>query len=265
MKKKLPGSARLVKNNMKLIAGLFGLSVIVVALTLVFIDLPEENEELTVATSFEECVQLGFPVMESYPRQCRDDADNAFVEKIGNELELADMIRVSSPRPNAVIEHPLKITGEARGYWFFEADAPVQLVVGEQVIAEGYIQATDDWMTEDFVSFEGTLEYDFIHTKDVAGTLVLLQADPAGGEGGPKEKLEMPVIVVPTQVETVKKCVISGCSNQVCGDEEVATTCEFKEEYACYANATCEVQSTGECGWTETDELVQCVSDAQGE
>lgn len=237
----------------------------VIAAVLVLVEVPDDSD-MTVASSFESCVDLGFPVMESYPRQCRDDAGNHFVEDIGNELELTDMVRVDGPRPNDVIEHPLIVTGEARGYWFFEADAPIKLVVGNQVIAEGYISATDDWMTEDFVSFAGTLEYDFIHTKDVAGTLVLLQADPAGGESGPKEVLEIPVVVVPTQVEYVepitKECFVSGCSSQLCtDDEDITTTCEWREEYACYAKATCEVQSTGECGWTPTTELTQCIEE----
>src|SRR3989344_8659709 len=33
-------------------------------------------------TTFEECVAAGYPVMESYPRQCRD-GNNTFVENIG--------------------------------------------------------------------------------------------------------------------------------------------------------------------------------------
>lgn len=59
-------------------------------------------------------------------------------------------------------------------------------------------------------------------------------------------------------------CYVGGCSSQVCSDDpEVMTTCEFLEEYACYQNATCERQVDGECGWTETDILLQCITDAR--
>lgn len=59
-------------------------------------------------------------------------------------------------------------------------------------------------------------------------------------------------------------CVPSGCSGTVCVEagDEVVTTCEWREEYACYQQATCERQPDGVCGWTMTAELEQCL--AQG-
>lgn len=57
-------------------------------------------------------------------------------------------------------------------------------------------------------------------------------------------------------------CIITGCSSQVCSDEEVATECSYKPEYACYQDATCERQEDGECGWTVTDELSECLNTA---
>ncbi len=59
-------------------------------------------------------------------------------------------------------------------------------------------------------------------------------------------------------------CYIGGCSAQVCSDDpDVITTCEWLEEYACYRNATCERQADGECGWTQSDALVECVASAR--
>ena len=57
-------------------------------------------------------------------------------------------------------------------------------------------------------------------------------------------------------------CVVSGCSGQVCSDEVRITTCEWRFEYACYRDAACERQDDGECGWTQTEELTQCIDDA---
>lgn len=56
-------------------------------------------------------------------------------------------------------------------------------------------------------------------------------------------------------------CVVGGCSSQLCVDAsegDVVSTCEWREEYGCYQTATCERQSNGQCGWTETEELKQC-------
>ncbi|WP_437996668.1 hypothetical protein WMF26_37605 [Sorangium sp. So ce185] len=57
-------------------------------------------------------------------------------------------------------------------------------------------------------------------------------------------------------------CVVTGCSGQVCADadDEVVTTCEWREEYACYAeHGVCERGASGECGWRETPELEACL------
>lgn len=62
-------------------------------------------------------------------------------------------------------------------------------------------------------------------------------------------------------------CVVGGCSNQLCVDAsegDVVSTCEYREEYACYQTASCERQASGQCGWTDTAELQQCRTQAQG-
>lgn len=55
-------------------------------------------------------------------------------------------------------------------------------------------------------------------------------------------------------------CVVTGCSSEVCSDQEVMTTCVYKEEYVCYEYAKCERQPGGDCGWTKTDEYSECLS-----
>lgn len=62
----------------------------------------------------------------------------------------------------------------------------------------------------------------------------------------------------------VNGCAVAGCSQQLCvsADEaaNMVTTCEYRAEYACYREASCEPQSDGKCGWTETAELKQCLA-----
>lgn len=55
-------------------------------------------------------------------------------------------------------------------------------------------------------------------------------------------------------------CFVGGCSSQLCSDQEgMISTCEWREEYACYQQATCERQSNGDCGWTQDAELQACL------
>ena len=55
------------------------------------------------------------------------------------------------------------------------------------------------------------------------------------------------------------ECRKTGCSGQICSDEDVVTTCEFRAEYACYRAAACERQANGQCGWTMSAELARCL------
>lgn len=132
-------------------------------------------------TTFEECVASGNPVMESHPRQCHAGGQN-FIEFIGNEIEKADLIRISTPRPNQKISSPLIITGEARGNWFFEASFPVVLTDWDgKIIAQGIAQAKSDWMTTDFVPFESTLTFTVDkNAYSNHGSLILRKDNPSG-------------------------------------------------------------------------------------
>lgn len=59
-------------------------------------------------------------------------------------------------------------------------------------------------------------------------------------------------------------CAVAGCSGQLCvsADEagNIVTTCEYRSEYACYREASCEPQADGKCGWTPTPQLTQCLA-----
>lgn len=59
---------------------------------------------------------------------------------------------------------------------------------------------------------------------------------------------------------SMKPCIKTGCSSQVCAAENVITTCEFRAEYACYQKAACERQVDGNCGFTKTAELTACLA-----
>jgi hypothetical protein len=90
------------------------------------------------------------------------------------------MIRIDSPKSGAHISSPLKVTGQARGNWFFEASFPVVLTdASGNVLAQVPAQAKGDWMTTEFVPFEATLTF----SKQVAGSrgvLILKKDNPSG-------------------------------------------------------------------------------------
>lgn len=137
------------------------------------------KKQISSISNFEECIVAGYPVLESYPRQCKTPNDKTFVEDIGNELEKQNLIRVTTPRPNQLVQSPLLIGGEARGYWFFEASFPVRLKdANDEELGIGIAQALSDWMTEDFVPFEAIIEFRTPVTKK--GTLILEKDNPSG-------------------------------------------------------------------------------------
>ncbi len=154
------------------------------------------EESFEFITTFEECVEAGYPVLESYPEQCVLPDGRTFVKEVnGDELPLdvaihiqskSDFIVLDSPRPFAEVTSPLTVTGKARGQWYFEADFPIRLEdANGELIAERFATAQlgpedpdSTWMTEEFVPFEGTLEFDTPTTE--TGTLILQKDNPSG-------------------------------------------------------------------------------------
>ena len=101
-------------------------------------------------------------------------------------------IVVDSPAADTLVTSPLRVRGEARGSWFFEGDFPLVLMDGRgKIVAQGFCTATKEWMTDDFVPFEGTLEFRK-PSSGAKGTLVLKRNNPTGLPEY-DEALEIPV------------------------------------------------------------------------
>jgi len=170
------------------------------------------------------------------------------------------LIEVTSPRPNAEVSSPIKVSGKARGYWFFEASFPVRVLDGDgNIIGLGIAQAQGEWMTEDFVPFEGTIT--FSDQRFEKGTIVFSKDNPSGLPENDDE-FRVPVLFKKdsNQTNSGNKCYVGGCSGQICSDQiGVITTCEYQPQYACYKNAKCERQQGGACGWSQTSALVSCL------
>lgn len=59
---------------------------------------------------------------------------------------------------------------------------------------------------------------------------------------------------------TTAPCVKTGCSGHICADQQRITTCEFRPEYACYQQAVCERNASGQCGFRQTSALTSCLA-----
>jgi hypothetical protein len=101
------------------------------------------------------------------------------------------------------------------------------------------------------------------------GVIVAGQDSPVKGPGGRSFELKATQVYVRSKSDSgsqkpdtgsMKPCIKTGCSSQICADHNVISTCEFRPEYACYQKATCARQSDGNCGFTKTPELTACLT-----
>ena len=171
----------------------------------------------------------------------------------------ADLIRVTYPQPNDEVSSPLIATGVARGTWYFEASFPVKLLDADgNEVAAYHAEAQTDWMTTEFVPFKAVIEFE--HPPATAtGTLVLMKDNPSGLPERDDE-IRIPVRFAPARPgQPWRACRKSGCSGEVCAEEDVVTDCMFRAEFACYRDAECARQADGSCGWTQTAALKACL------
>lgn len=166
-------------NKLTVLIGIFALT-LVAGLVVILIPPNKANAPTVEPKNFAECEAAGYPIMESYPRQCNTPGGGHFVEDIGNANDKQDLIRAASPKPGAKISSPLKISGEARGYWFFEASFPYELQNAKgETIVQGPVPANGDWMTEDFVPFDVSITFPD-QAMGSKGTLLLKKDNPSG-------------------------------------------------------------------------------------
>ena len=99
----------------------------------------------------------------------------------GSTTPASDMARLTSPTRGEKIESPLRLYGEARGYFFFEATFIIRLEDEKgKVLGEAPAYAQSSWMTDGVVPFESVLT--FTAPEASAGVLILEAANPSGLE-----------------------------------------------------------------------------------
>lgn len=145
---------------------------------------PEEKLQLPPAVlSFKDCLDAGYPILESHPRQCKTPDGKTYAEELPEKITYsnatADNITIDTPFPGAVTGKEFGVLGKARGTWFFEASFPIEVLdKNGALLAQGIAQAQGEWMTTEFVPFKATI----VITKTYTGkaTLVLKKDNPSG-------------------------------------------------------------------------------------
>lgn len=160
----------------------------------------------------------------------------------GSKNSTGEFYRVRDLRINC-ITHPCMTHHEARLNATFERD-----IAGVELNNVG---AADSLLQEALQAM-----------RSAEGILVRGTHRPERGPAGSAESLVASQFYLRASGQTgsTKPCMKTGCSSQVCSDQEVITTCEYRSEYECYKRAKCERQSNGECGWTQTTELKSCLN-----
>lgn len=106
------------------------------------------------------------------------------------------MIRIEYPKPGDVIKSPLVVRGEARGNWYFEADFPITLTNWDgKIIADSYATAQGEWMTTEFVPFEGKIEFKNPSSKQdfTKNGYLIFHNNNASGEAHLNRAIEIPI------------------------------------------------------------------------
>ncbi len=106
-----------------------------------------------------------------------------------------DLIAVSLPPANGMVASPMTVRGEARGQWYFEASFPITVVDWDGVIiGEGYAEAQGDWMTTEYVPFEGTITFTVPKDTPYRRGAVIFKKDNPSGLPEHDDAFELPVL-----------------------------------------------------------------------
>lgn len=115
-------------------------------------------------------------------------------------VDMDDFIRVNTPRPGDAIKSPVRISGEARGFWYFEASFPVRIVsLSGQTITSTFMEAKSEWMTEEFVPFDKIIRFNV--TTATPAEIILSNDNPSGLPENDRE-IRIPVTLLPANAQT---------------------------------------------------------------
>lgn len=91
-----------------------------------------------------------------------------------------DLIQIDFPNKDVeYVSSPLIVKGKARGNWYFEASFPIEVLDEDgSPLGTGIAQAQGDWMTTEYVPFEGKVT--FSKPKGKKGSIIFKKDNPSG-------------------------------------------------------------------------------------
>ena len=127
----------------------------------------------------------------------RDKEETIPIEEVTEKItyinSTADLIKVDLPFPGAVTGKNFSVIGRARGFWFFEASFPLELLdKNGKTIARSYASAQGEWMTQDFVPFKGEIK---APDSYIGPATLILHKDNASGLPENDASISFPITV----------------------------------------------------------------------
>jgi len=137
---------------------------------------------------------VGFLVFKKEPVENENSGEIVVnVPKITYTNTTPDMIEVELPHPGAVTGKEFSVIGRARGGWYFEASAPIELLDKDgKLIANSYVQAQGEWMTSEFVPFKGEIK---APESYIGPATLVLRKDNASGLPEHDASISFPITV----------------------------------------------------------------------
>ena len=149
------------------------LGVIVVVILIVLAILPKSSGEKqamedciqsggTYVVSSQTCAPSGAPAVSTGTGSKPVTVGTSTTRMIFTPASAANDIHIDSPIVNATLHPstPIKLSGQARGSWFFEATFGAELTDAKgKVISVGKVQSQGDWMVDSMVQFTGSIPY----------------------------------------------------------------------------------------------------------
>ncbi len=119
-----------------------------------------------------------------------------------SDQKIEKTAHITSPLPQSHVSSPVTISGSVSGRWFFEGSIIGQIVDKQgNVLGQGPLNASGDWMTAKDVSFNGVIP--FVVDADTEGYVVIKADDPEGG--GTAKSMRIPVIIdAPSETSNTK-------------------------------------------------------------
>ena len=209
--------------------------------------------EQKAITNLEECIAAGNPAMESYPRQCRAN-EQTFVEVIETTNLKADCEEkegtwIESPKECEYINEADCLNLEGT---FNECSSACRNDPNAEICTMQCVPVC---------SFEPIIGGD----KDEHGCIGSAGYTWCESKGRCLREWEEGCPTEIVDCATDEHCIIGGCSGTVCqpkGKDIIFTTCEYKEEYACYKQISCNCIDN-KCIWDETDDFDKCLEEAR--